>query len=87
MQDVGKVRLTMNPQKKTLERIWQWLKTSVAPSLKLISEIGKLDNKDYVSLLVENGRMNDTQQRIYTDYEKSSQLRDEERRIFGREQS
>lgn len=78
MQDVGKVRLTMNPQKKTLERIWHWLTVYVAPSLKMISEIGKLDNEDYITLLVENGKMNDTQQRIYDDYKKSSLLGEEE---------
>ena len=31
MKDVGKVRLTMNPQKKTLDKIWNWLTVSVSP--------------------------------------------------------
>lgn len=31
MRDVGKVKLTMNPQKKTLDSIWDWLSTSVSP--------------------------------------------------------
>ena len=74
MQDIGKIKLTMNPQKKTLERTWDWLTTSVAPSLKMFSEIGKLDNRDYIGLLVENGKMNTVQQRIYDDYRKSIQL-------------
>lgn len=74
MKDVGKVRLTMAPQKKTLERTWNWLSVYVAPSLKMFSEIGKLDNRDYITLLVENGKMNDTQLRIYEDYAKSCQL-------------
>jgi len=85
MKDVGKVRLTMNPQKKTLDKIWNWLTVSVSPSLKLISEIGKLDKQDYIGLLVENGRMNTTQQRIYHDYEKSFRLGKEERRLFDSE--
>lgn len=84
MENVGKVRLTMNPQKKSLDKIWNWLSVYVAPSLKMISEIGKLDNQDYVRLLVENGKMNDTQQRIYEEYKKSSQLEEEERRLLGR---
>lgn len=74
MQDVGKIKLTMNPQKKTLERTWDWLTTSVSPSLKMFAEIGKLDNRDYIRLLVENGKMNTVQQRIYDDYRKSIQL-------------
>ena len=57
MRDVGKVKLTINPQKKTLDKIWNWLSISVAPSLKLFEEIGKLDNQDYIGLLVEQGIM------------------------------
>jgi len=85
MKDVGKVRLTMNPQKKTLDKIWNWLTVSVSPSLKLMSEIGKLDKQDYIGLLVKNGRMNTTQQRIYDDYKKSFRLGKEERRLFDSE--
>ena len=87
MEDVGKVKLTMNPQKKTLERIWNWLTVYVAPSLKMISEIGKLDNQDYIGSLIENGKMNSTQQKIYEDYEKSFRLGKGERRIFDRKHS
>ena len=85
MKDVGKVRLTMNPQKKTLDKIWNWLTVSVSPSLKLMSEIGKLDKQDYIGLLVKNGRMNTTQHRIYDDYKKSFRLGKEERRLFDSE--
>ena len=38
MQDVGKIKLTMNPEKKTLERTWQWLNVAVSPSLKLMDK-------------------------------------------------
>ena len=72
MRDVGKVKLTINPQKKTLDKIWNWLSISVAPSLKLFEEIGKLDNQDYIGLLVEQGIMNDSQRKIYDDYKKFS---------------
>lgn len=85
MKGVGKIKLTMQPQEKTLDKTWNWLTTCVSPSLKLFEEIGKLDNRDYIELLLENGRMNDTQQRIYEEYKKSSQLAEEERRLFGRE--
>lgn len=71
MQDIGKVKLTMNPQKKTLERIWNWLNTYVSPSLKLFDVIGKAENKDYVRMLVENGEMNHTQKCLYDDYIKT----------------
>lgn len=62
------------PTEETLDKIWNWLTTYVAPSLKMIAEIGKLDNRNYIGLLVENGKMNATQQRIYDDYRKSFQL-------------
>lgn len=39
--------------------------------MKLFAEIGKLDNQDYISQLLKNGRMNDTQKKIYEDYKKS----------------
>ena len=84
MQDVGKIKLTMNPEKKTLERTWQWLNVAVSPSLKLMDKIGKLDNRDYIRQLIERGQMNEEQQRIYEDYKKSFLLREEERRIFDR---
>ena len=92
MQDVGKIKLTMNPEKKTLERTWHHLladsgvnlRYSVSPSLKLMDKIGKLDNRDYIRQLIERGQMNEEQQRIYEDYKKSFLLREEERRIFDR---
>ena len=31
------IKLTMNPEKKTLERTWQWLNVAVSPSLKPVS--------------------------------------------------
>lgn len=34
MQDVGKIKLTMNPEKKTLERTWQWLNVAVSALFK-----------------------------------------------------
>ena len=84
MQAVGKIKLTMNPEKKTLERTWQWLNVAVSPSLKLMDKIGKLDNRDYIRQLIERGQMNKEQQRIYEDYKKSFLLSEEERRIFDR---
>lgn len=74
MQDIEKIKLTIQPQKKTLNSIWNWLETSVAPSLKLFSEIGELDNCDYIQVLIEQAKMNDTQIKIYEDYKKSSKL-------------
>ena len=40
--------------------------------MKLFEEIGKLDNQDYIGLLVEQGIMNDSQRKIYDDYKKFS---------------
>lgn len=74
MQDIEKIKLTIQPQKKTLNSIWNWLESSVAPSLKLFSEIGELDNCDYIQVLIEQAKMNDTQIKIYEDYKKSSKL-------------
>ena len=42
MQDIEKIKLTIQPQKKTLDSIWNWLESSVAPSLKLFSKIGEI---------------------------------------------
>ena len=83
MQDVGKIKLTMNPEKKTLERTWQWLNVAVSPSLKLMDKIGKLDNRDYIRQLIERGQMNEEQQRIYEDY-KNLSFEGRRRRIFDR---
>ena len=74
MQDIEKIKLTIQPQKKTLDSIWNWLESSVAPSLKLFSKIGELDNCDYIQVLIEQAKMNDTQIKIYEDYKKSSKL-------------
>ena len=74
MQDIEKIKLTIQPQKKTLDSIWNWLESSVAPSLKLFSKIGELDNGDYIQVLIEQAKMNDTQIKIYEVYKKSSKL-------------
>lgn len=74
MQDIEKINLTIQPQKKTLDSIWNWLESSVAPSLKLFSKIEELDNCDYIQVLIEQAKMNDTQIKIYEDYKKSSKL-------------
>ena len=74
MQDIEKIKLTIQPQKKTLNSIWNWLESSVAPSLKLFSKIGELDNCDDIQVLIEQAKMNDTQIKIYEDYKKSSKL-------------
>ena len=74
MQDIEKIKLTIQPQKKTLNSIWNWLESSVAPSLKLFSKIGELDNYDYIQALIEQAKMNDTQIKIFEDYKKSSKL-------------
>lgn len=74
MQDIEKIKLTIQPQKKTLDSIWNWLESSVAPSLKLFSKIGELDNCYYIQVLIEQAKMNDTQIKIYEDYKKSSKL-------------
>ena len=50
LSDVEKIKLTMNPEKKTLDKIWNWLTTAVSPSLKLFAELGKVENKDYMQI-------------------------------------
>ena len=74
LADVEKIKLTMRPEKKTLDKIWNWLTTAVAPSLKLFAEIGKAEDKDYLQMLLESAEMNETQQRLYEDYVKSHGL-------------
>lgn len=85
MRDIEKVRLTIEPQKKSLERVWNWLNTYVSPSLKLFAELGEIEDIDYIHMLVENGRMKQVQKKMYDDYMKSLRLVEEDRRIFGRE--
>lgn len=74
MENVGKMRLTMKPQKKTLDKIWNWLTVYVSPSLKLFSELGRMENKDYIQMLLEKAEMNETQKRLYENYLKASDL-------------
>ena len=65
MKDIGKVKLTMQPQKKSLQKVWEWLEKYVAPSLKLFAEVGKIEQRDYIGNLVKNGEMNITQKQLY----------------------
>ncbi len=71
MKDIGRVKLTMQPQEKSLQRVWDWLERSVAPSLKLFAELRKIEKKDYIGNLIENGEMNITQRKLYDDYIKA----------------
>ena len=68
MKDIGKVKLTMQPQKKSLQKVWEWLEKYVAPSLKLFAEVGKIEKRDYIGNLVANGEMNITQKQLYDDF-------------------
>lgn len=74
MEGIGKVKLVMQPQKKSLQRIWEWLEKYVAPSLKLFSELGKIEERDYIGNLIKNGEMNQTQRRLFDDYRKALYL-------------
>ena len=74
MKDIGKVKLTMQPQKKSLQKVWEWLEKYVAPSLKLFAEVGKIEKRDYIGNLVKNGEMNITQKQLYVDYIKARKL-------------
>ena len=74
MKDIGKVKLTMQPQKKSLQKVWEWLEKYVAPSLKLFAEVGKIEKRDYIGNLVKNGEMNITQKQLYDDYIKARKL-------------
>lgn len=76
MRGVGKVKLTTNPQKKTLEKSWNWLNTYIAPTLKLFSEVGKAEGRDYIGMLVDNAKMNPAQKQLYDDYMKSCSFDD-----------
>lgn len=83
LADVEKIKLTMNPEKKTLDKIWNWLTTAVSPSMKLFAELGKVENKDYMQMLIEGAEMNETQQRLYEDYIKTHRLAERERSVKG----
>lgn len=74
MKDIGKVKFTMQPQKKSLQKVWEWLEKYVAPSLKLFAEVGKIEQRDYIGNLIANGEMNITQKQLYEDYLKSLKL-------------
>ena len=76
----------MNPEKKTLDKIWNWLTTAVSPSLKLFAELGKAEDKDYLKMLLEGAEMNETQQRLYEDYIKTHRLAERERSVKRDEQ-
>ena len=74
LSDVEKIKLTMEPEKITLDKIWNWLTTAVAPSLKLFAELGKAEDKDYLQMLLKGAEMNETQKKLYEDYVKSHNL-------------
>ena len=61
----------MQPQKKSLQKVWEWLEKYVAPSLKLFAEVVKIEQRDYIGNLVANGEMNITQKQLYDDYIKT----------------
>ena len=61
-------------QKKSLQKVWEWLEKYVAPSLKLFAEVGKIEKRDYIGNLVANGEMNITQKQLYDDYIKARRL-------------
>ena len=67
-------KLTIQPQKKSLQKVWEWLEKYVAPSLKLFAEVGKIEQRDYIGNLVKNGEMNITQKQLYDDYIKARKL-------------
>ena len=64
----------VQPQKKSLQKVWEWLEKYVAPSLKLFAEVGKIEKRDYIGNLVANGEMNITQKQLYDDYIKARRL-------------
>ena len=74
MKDIGKVKLTMQPQKKSLQKVWEWLENMLTPSLKLFAEVGKIEQRDYIGNLIANGEMNITQKQLHEDYLKSLKL-------------
>ena len=43
-------------------------------ALKLFSELGKIEQRDYIGNLVKNGEMNITQKQLYDDYIKARRL-------------
>ena len=43
-------------------------------SLKLFAEVGKIEQRDYIGNLIENGEMNITQKQLYDDYIKARKL-------------
>ena len=63
----------MQPQKKSLQKVWEWLEKYVAPSLKLFAEVGKI-KAHHIGNLVANGEMNITQKQLYDDYIKARRL-------------
>ena len=63
MKDIGKVKLTMQPQKKSLQKVWEWF-----------AEVGQIEQRDYIANLIANGEMNITQKQLYVDYIKARKL-------------
>ena len=47
------------------------------------AELGKVENKDYMQMLIEGAEMNETQQRLYEDYIKTHRLAERERSVKG----
>lgn len=58
------IKLTTAPEPYTLDRVMAWLHRQVAPSLKMVSELGKLKGKDVVGDMIKQAKLSAQHRKI-----------------------
>ncbi|MGL9970950.1 replication initiation factor domain-containing protein [Enterococcus sp. DIV1420a] len=70
MKDVNKLKLSIDPQEKTFERLFMWLFKSVAPSLWVLREIDRLSETQQLKWLIDNAHIEKKHQKMVEMYAK-----------------
>ena len=58
------IKLTTAPEPYTLDRVMAWLHRQVAPSLKMVSELGKLKGEDVVGDMIKQAKLSSQHKKI-----------------------
>lgn len=65
-----KLKLTMQPEPYTIERSYNWLSKSVAPTLAMVKKLDDIDGTDFVAQ-IENMALPEKQQKILEQYSRN----------------
>ncbi|WP_086348654.1 replication initiation factor domain-containing protein [Candidatus Enterococcus clewellii] len=85
MKDTKKLKLSIEPKRKTLEKLLVWLAKAVAPSLWVIREIDRICGTDQLKSLIDNAAITDKHKQMVIDYTEDMQRKAFYRRREKRE--